>query len=93
MIWRLLFDTDEPMNSLTDTHPDADAVQIQLLRQASVAQRLNMMRSLTRVAVAGSRRACKKTHPEMTSEELDVLFVELNYGRDLAARVRQRLAS
>ncbi len=81
------------MNSITDTHPDADAVQIQLLRQASVAQRLNMMRSLTRVAVAGSRRACEKAHPEMTSEELDVLFVELNYGRDLAARVRQRLMS
>ena len=81
------------MKILTDTHPDAEAVQIELLRQASVAQRLNMMRSLTRVAVAASRRACEKTHPEMTREEIDVLFVELNYGRDLADRVRQRLAS
>ena len=43
-----------------ETHPDAEAVQLELLRQASVSQRASMMRRLTRMAVASSRRAIAK---------------------------------
>ncbi|HUS38376.1 MAG: hypothetical protein WBF93_09690 [Pirellulales bacterium] len=81
------------MKNATDTHPDADAMQIELLRQASISQRLMMMRSMTSVVVQSSRRACQRANPGLTRQELDLLFVHLNYGRDLADRVRQRSTS
>jgi hypothetical protein len=77
----------------SDTHPDAEAVQLELLRHASVAQRACMMRGLTRMAVASSRRAIAKARPGLSQQELDLVFVELNYGQDLADRVRQWMAS
>ena len=73
----------------SDTHPDAEAVQLALLRQASVSQRASMMRGLTRMAVASSKRAIEKARPGLSQQELDLVFVELNYGRDLADQVRQ----
>ena len=79
------------MKNLTDTCSDAGAVQIDLLRQASISQRLKMMRSLTRIAVQASRRACQRAHPELSRPELELLFVELNYGRGMADQVRRRL--
>lgn len=79
--------------SHSDTHPDAEAVQLELLRKASVAQRASMMRSLTRTAVASSRRAIVRARPDLSEQELGLVFVELNYGRDLADRVRQRMES
>jgi hypothetical protein len=77
----------------SDTHPEAEAVQMDLLRKASVAQRASMMRSLTRTAVASSRRALQRARPGLNQRELDLLFVELNYGRELADRLRQWVAS
>ncbi len=77
----------------SDTHPEAEAVQMDLLRKASVAQRASMMRSLTRTAVASSRRVLQRARPGLDQRELDLLFVELNYGRELADRLRQWVAS
>lgn len=77
----------------SDTHPEAEAVRMDLLRKASVAQRASMMRSLTRTAVASSRRAIRRARPGLNQRELDLLFVELNYGRELADRLRQWVAS
>lgn len=74
----------------SDTHPEAEAVRLELLRKASVAQRASLMRSLTRTAVASSRRALRRARPDANQQELDLLFVELNYGRELAECVRQR---
>ena len=77
----------------SDTHPDAEAVQLELLRQASVSQRASLMRSLTRVAVASSKRAIAKARPGLSQQELDLVFVELNYGQELADRLRQWMAA
>ena len=76
----------------SDTHPEAEAVRMDLLRKASVAERASLMRSLTRTAVASSRRALRRARPDLDQRELDVLFVELNYGRELADCLRQRVA-
>jgi hypothetical protein len=77
----------------SDTHPEAEAVRLELLRTASVARRASMMRSLTRTAVASSRRALRQARPGLDQRELDLLFVELNYGRELADRVRRWVAT
>jgi hypothetical protein len=72
----------------SDTHPEVAELQIEMLGKATVAQRIQMMRSLTKMAVRNSKRAIERARPEMTPRERDLFFIELNYGRELADRVR-----
>lgn len=74
-----------------DTHPKAEQVQIALIRQASVAQRIARMRSLTSSLMRLSKRAIRRANPELSPDELDVLFVRYHYGEDLAIRFQQYL--
>jgi hypothetical protein len=76
---------------LSDTHPDAEKVQIELLRKATFAQRWAKMASLTAFTVNLSRRAIAEANPGLSQRELDLKFVELSYGRDLAERLRAYL--
>jgi hypothetical protein len=76
---------------LSDTHPDAEAVQIELSRQTTGAQRIAQMRSLTSLVIGLSRRAIARAHPHWNQYEVDMLWVELNYGKDLATRLRTYL--
>jgi hypothetical protein len=71
-----------------DTAPQAEEVQIELIRQASVAQRISMVRSLSQTAMYLSRRAIQRANPTLSEREVDFLFVELHYGEDLADRLR-----
>ena len=77
---------------LSDTHPEAERVQIELLRRMSVAQRIASMRSMTTMAIRLSRRAIAEAEPELTPEELDVRWVEVHYGSQLAAGFREYLS-
>ena len=74
---------------LSDTSPEAEKVQIELLRRATVAERFAMMESLTTMTINLSRRAIARANPELTPEELNLKWVELNYGKELADNVRE----
>jgi hypothetical protein len=74
-----------------DTHPQAEAVQIALLRQASMAKRAWLLRSLSQTVIRLSRRAIRKVNPQLTEPELNVLFVRHCYGDELADRLQQYL--
>ncbi|MFL5625587.1 MAG: hypothetical protein ACJ788_08325 [Ktedonobacteraceae bacterium] len=74
-----------------DTSPEAERVQIELLRKASPAKRFGLARSLSQSLIQASRQTIKRLHPELSQEELDLLFIEFNYGKDLANRVRADL--
>ena len=63
-----------------DTHPRAEAVQVALLRRASIAKRLFCLRSLSRNVVRLARRALSRTHPELNECEIATLFVANHYG-------------
>lgn len=78
-------------NKLTDTHPEADAVQIELLRDKTVRQRFSLLCSLTRLAIHHSKRAIARANPELSQRERDLLFVEVHYGKELAHQVRRFL--
>ncbi len=75
-----------------DTHPDAEAFQIELLRKATVAQRFARVRSLSQTTIELSRRAIRRRHPELDETGVGLRFIELHYGSDLAARVAADLA-
>lgn len=67
-----------------DTDPDAEAVQIELLRRAGPARRFALARSLSRTTMALARRALRRAHPRATDEEIAVRFVAIHYGEELA---------
>jgi len=71
-----------------DTDPRAEKVQIELIRRLSVAQRISMVRSLSRTTTYLSRRAIRRANPSLSEREVNLLFVELHYGKDLAQRLR-----
>ncbi len=76
---------------LTDTSPEAEAVQISLIRQATTAKRFAVMCSLSRTAMMLSRRAIQRANPDLNETEVDLKFVAYHYGEDLANRVREYL--
>lgn len=75
----------------TDTHPDAEKVQVMLAQQATTMERLALMRSLSQTVIQLSRRAIRRAHPTYSQRELDLAFVASHYGEDLAKRLAQYL--
>ncbi len=76
---------------LSDTSPDAERVQIELIRRAGIAERIARMRSLTAVATKASRQAIAEANPQFSAREVDLMWVELHYGKQLATELREHL--
>jgi len=74
-----------------DTSPDADRVQLELLRRAGETRRFALCRSLTGSVVALSRRALREQMPGAAERDVLIRWVALNYGETLAEGVRRRL--
>jgi len=74
-----------------DTSPEAERVQIELMRKASPARLFGMVRSMSQTMIQASRETLRQLHPDLTPEELNLLFIELYYGKDLAQQVRMYL--
>ena len=75
----------------SDTHPDAASVQIELMRRATPAERFSLACSLTRTAIFHAKRAIARAHPECSQQARNLLFVEMQYGRELADELRLHL--
>jgi hypothetical protein len=74
-----------------DTSPEAERVQLELLRNASPAQRASLARSLSRTTMRLVRRAVREAHPKIDDEEFAVRFVAQVYGPELAEELRRHL--
>ena len=77
---------------LDDTNPGIKEIQISLVRKAGVAERTTRMRSLSGTVANLSRRAIARTHPGYSQQEVDLIFVSLHYGNDIANRLERYLA-
>jgi hypothetical protein len=78
---------------LSDTDSRAEQVQIELLRRAGTTERLGMALSLTATMVNLSRQTIAELNPSLDPQQLRIKCVELYYGQELAARLRDYLAS
>ncbi|HEX6551608.1 MAG TPA: hypothetical protein VF026_02515 [Ktedonobacteraceae bacterium] len=72
-----------------DTSPEAERVQIELIRKASPAKLFGLVRSLSQSLILASRENIRQLHPDASKEELDLIFIEIYYGKELASRVRK----
>ena len=74
-----------------DTHPDAERVLISLIRKKSAAEKLRQVFSLSQTVIRLSKRAIARANPGLNDEQINLLFIEYHYGKDLADRVRKYL--
>jgi hypothetical protein len=79
-------------SSLSDTSPEAAALQIDLLREAGMARRLEITCALTQQMIEQSRQAVRCRHPAWNEQQVRLYCVALWYGEDLAQRVQAALA-
>jgi hypothetical protein len=78
---------------LSDTHPDAERVQIELLRRKTPEERFATAMHLTDALLQSSSDMIATLNPGLTPEELGVKRVEYYYGRELASQLRNYLKS
>lgn len=70
-----------------DTLPEAEAVQIALLRRAPAWRKLELVGQLNAALQALLLSGLRQRHPQATSEELRRLLADLVLGPELAACV------
>ena len=76
-----------------DTSAEAERVQIELIRRAPVSRRLALALSLSATVIDLARRALARAQPHASQDDLDLRFVELHYGAELAAALRDQRQS
>jgi len=74
---------------LSDTDPRAEQVQIELARRSTAAGKMTQVRALSDLVARLSRRAIARAHPELSPAEVELKWVELQYGKPLAAALRE----
>lgn len=76
---------------LTDTHPEAEAVLLELWRRKTPAERFARICELTEMTRRNAKQAIQRAMPDASPEEVGLRFIELHYGSDLAGSVREFL--
>ena len=74
-----------------DTNEAAEKVLISLMQKASFSRKFACVASLSETVMQLSRRAIARANSGLSEEEVDLLFVEYHYGKDLAKNLKQYL--
>ncbi len=78
----------EGADAKSDTPLKIQELQFSILKKAGIPKRLKLALLLSETAISFSRQGLKRRHPGLTSEELDMLFIDYCYGSSLAERCR-----
>ena len=70
-----------------DTRPEAERVQIELLRQAPAWRKLEMVGQMNRTVRTLALSGLRQRYPQATPEELRRRLADLLFGPALAVRV------
>lgn len=71
----------------TDTHPQIEALQIELWRRASPTHKMNMLAQLNASARMLALTGLRSRHPQASEAELRRRLADLLLGEDLARKV------
>ena len=74
-----------------DTRPEAEKVLISLLRKSKTSKKFAQIRSLSQTAIQLSRRAIARANRDLSEEQIDLRFITLHYGKELANNVKKKL--
>ena len=78
------------VRSTHDTSGAAAAAQLDVLRRMGPAGRLRAGLRFSRSMIALSRASLKARNPDLDERALRLLWIEHNYGADLARRVERQ---
>ena len=74
-----------------DTHIKSEEVLISSLREKSTATKFSQIRSLSQLTVNLSKRAIARANKGINDQQLNLIFIDLHYGQELANKVKKRL--
>ena len=75
-----------------DTRTDAETVLTQLIQNQAPSERLAGAISASNRVARQCKDAIVRANPDISEKEVKLRFIELNYGRELAGKVRNFLA-
>ena len=81
------------MKPFFKTQMDAEAAYFELLRFMTPTERLTVSMRMSSERIRLQRERLEHEHPGASKREIDLLFVELNYGEELARKVRKDLVA
>jgi hypothetical protein len=74
-----------------DTSPDIESVLVHLVRKAGPAEKMLQVRSFSQTVMQLSKRAIARRNKHFSEQEVNLMFVSLHYGKELAERLRNYL--
>jgi hypothetical protein len=75
-----------------DTRSEANSVLTQLIQNQEPSERLARAVSASNRVAQQCKDAIIRAHPGISAQEVNLRFIELNYGRELADNVRNFMA-
>jgi hypothetical protein len=72
-----------------DTNIKTEKILISLLQNQSRAEKFSRVRSLSETTINLSKRAIKRVNKNLNEEQINSLFIEYNYGKELAEKVKK----
>jgi hypothetical protein len=70
-----------------DTHPSADRVQVELMRETPVWRKMDLLAQLNQTARLFALSGLRRRHPDATEQEIRRRLADLVLGPELAERV------
>ena len=74
-----------------DTNPKIERLIISLSKKKSTAKKFSQIRSITQTTMQLSKRAISRVNKNFDEYQINLLFINLHYGKDLAERVKKYL--
>ena len=76
-----------------DTDQITERILIELIKKKNLKEKLQNALSFSSLIIRLSKRAIKRVNPGKSKLELDLLFLELHYGKPLADKVKTYLSN
>lgn len=77
----------------SDTSLAAERAYLELIRARGGVTQVTMARAMSAATIERSRRALMRARPDATPQEIDLWFVELNYGKTLRDKLAAHLSA
>jgi hypothetical protein len=75
-----------------DTNAKTEKILISSLQKQSASEKFSHVRSLSEIVIRLSKRAIKRANKNLNEEQVNLLFIEYNYGKYLATKFRKSLS-
>ena len=75
-------------SGLRDTTQEAESVLIRMLQEKPAPTRLSEAVAASNRVAQQCKEAIRRSHPELSDLEINLRFIEVNYGREIADEVR-----